>query len=656
MSTTDLTPAQAHALFDILTHHETYAEIENFKSPDAIHQYGKPFIKASNVPAKSPLLQILFTRFATNLPGLRNVAPKFWQEQCSTLLEKLGGAELSESYERGTLGARKTVATAISAVLEYPARGVIGGFARKNLRDADHQYDISKAEDVLAGWEDFTQRLVYADMVDEVFARCALTDKLEDHSSIVQAAHEFMLVNFASFVHHILISSPDGLYLLKIMENAHRLIPYTLIRQTLKVGNAASMINAMVRVVLAKLSVTSVTNWIGLSNNPDDGMNLVQQIISQVLKWDINDFQKQMLNIEKTKDGLTKDQIDALRVYLRMERRDHERLQDRSLTEAKSIAMVIFDEANLPQVPTELQHSLALEYLQKLLEVRDREELIAILCRHSPDILTQPIRDAVAAYDPVIRALHNAVDLSSGLWDLECFLNDLIKLSKSKTNGEHSDRPPSVQDYVDLCKKHQSALHRFLYQIAKNGTEITEWFREWSHNAVKQFREPELKLATDETPRSNQDASSAGAITGILQQFTAQLTEEEQNTVRTITDAHAEYLGNLHRLSHDRMTALIDRSDEPQSGPGMYLAKWQSLLDNTLITPVQPNGPVRRGKDKDVRNSSKRGPEGADKKAEKQKIRESIKVRDDFPEAPNAEAVTKLLGQKFREYLAQGIS
>lgn len=61
-----------------------------------------------------------------------------------------------------------------------------------------------------------------------------------------------------------------------LLDGVHKLIPYTLIRSTLKIGNAASMINAMVRVVLAKASVGAVTNWLGMSHGADEGMNLLQ--------------------------------------------------------------------------------------------------------------------------------------------------------------------------------------------------------------------------------------------------------------------------------------------------------------------------------------------------------------------------------------------
>jgi hypothetical protein len=78
-------------------------------------------------------------------------------------------------------------------------------------------------------------------------------------------------------MHYALILSPKGQYLVKLMVNANRLVPYIIIRQTLKIGNVASMISAMMKVVLAKMSVSTITNWIGLTHGEDQGMNLMQQ-------------------------------------------------------------------------------------------------------------------------------------------------------------------------------------------------------------------------------------------------------------------------------------------------------------------------------------------------------------------------------------------
>lgn len=91
-------------------------------------------------------------------------------------------------------------------------------------------------------------------------------------------------------MHYTLVLSPEGPTLLRMIENVHRLLPYVVIRQTLKIGNVATMISGMMRIVLAKVSVASVTNWIGLSSGADEGMNLLQQyVLSDYWEVDITD-------------------------------------------------------------------------------------------------------------------------------------------------------------------------------------------------------------------------------------------------------------------------------------------------------------------------------------------------------------------------------
>ena len=53
---------------------------------------------------------------------------------------------------------------------------------------------------------------------------------------------------------------------------------------------------------------------------------------------------------------------------------------------------------------------------------------------------------------------------------------------------------------------------------------------------------------------------------------------------------------------------LAEGESDIQRGPGMYLSRWQTLMDETPITPANPTGPVRSGKKKgDAANLEKAG-------------------------------------------------
>jgi hypothetical protein len=194
MSATTLSPPQTHALFDILIHHQLYTEIEAFKYPTAIAQYGYPFEKADGAQTKSPLLQSMLNKFVLRLPGIKNLSTGFWQDKIRALVAKLGEAELSESYDKGAIGSRKALATAISSVLEYVARGMLGGYPVRKGNEDQKEYDSNKPEDILQAWDDGMRQLIYGNLLDELFEKTAASDKLADHSSLVQAAHEYILL------------------------------------------------------------------------------------------------------------------------------------------------------------------------------------------------------------------------------------------------------------------------------------------------------------------------------------------------------------------------------------------------------------------------------------------------------------------------------
>ncbi|KAF2834509.1 hypothetical protein M501DRAFT_1001147 [Patellaria atrata CBS 101060] len=648
-SSTQLTPSQAQALFDILAHHETYSEIENFKWPDAIDHYGPPFQSEKGTVSTSPLLQTLLSKFALPLPGLRDVSTEFWQTRVRSIVADLAAAELSESYDKGAIGSRKTLATALSAIFEYPARGCFGGYPKRELKQ--REYDVTKAEDVLQGWDDFQQSLIYGNGIDELMKKGAETDKLEDHTSLVQAAHEYIVINIASFLYYTLVLSPDGQSILRMAENLHRLIPYSVIRQTLRVGNAATMINGMVRLCLAKLSVTAFTNWVGLTKAPDEGMNLMQQIISTTLWWDTTELKKRAERIERQKDAPSKEHLDAINDYLKKPREAHEQTRDQSRNESKSVVTVISENASVSTPLNADQHTLALEYFSLKLSIRDRDMLTKILCRSTPDHLTQAVRDLVTAYDPIIRACHNAVDLSDTVTDAESFITDLIKVAKlpppfSKKEQQKSvskPKAPSVEDFVKLIKRHIPSSHKFLHQIAKNGPEMTGWFKEYAHHAVKQFRAP---LETSDI------VEGAGSMTQTLSSLILDLPQEDRKAILDAADAHASYLARLSSSSVDRLRATMS-STQTKLGPGIYLARWQDLLDSTLIAPSNAKGPVRKGADKQVREAAKMDVDGKERGVGAEGL---VKVVEkSTPRPPESEAVWERLRDGFRKALRERV-
>ena len=187
-----LTPDQSYALFDILSHAETYQEIRDFRHPGSLKDYGPPFDTPSQKISSAPGLQALVSRFLSRLPGLKDVPDDFWKVQIATIIDDFEKVNLSESYDKGILGSRKTVSTALSALIEYPLRGTFGGF--QQLKNYEKNYDLSKAEDLSRAFRDFLNETVYGGIIEETVLKASETDQLTDHDPILQAMHEFVLV------------------------------------------------------------------------------------------------------------------------------------------------------------------------------------------------------------------------------------------------------------------------------------------------------------------------------------------------------------------------------------------------------------------------------------------------------------------------------
>ena len=451
-------------------------------------------------------------------------------------------------------------------------------------------------------------------------------------------------------MHYTLVLSPEGPTLLRMIEGVHRLLPYVVVRQTLKIGNVATMINAMMKVVLAKASVGTVTNWMGWTTGADEGMNLMQQIISQVLNWDKRDLRHRAEKIEKSKDAPPKLVREALKDWIQNKtREEHNECRRMSKDQEMSIVSVILSLSSGPSADdlSRQQHDKALEWLALQLAIRDRQEIVKVLCQRNPDHLSVAIQAGVAAYTPMIRQVHEAVNLSDTVWDFERFVTDMLKMSKP-TGPKGQEKPPTVEDYVDLLHRHQGSTHKYLHQVAKSGKDVTVWWQDYARMAVGQFK------ATEEPPTSEAVVSERMASGGIRQTMDdafAALSDADKSAVQAELDAHQKYLNDLHTASATRISSVIKRSRSTPFGPGAYLARWQSLLDSTLITPAAPKGPVRRGGNKSVKEEGRKDIEGNDAGFVTEDDVEKV-VNQATPDAPSVERTLSLFGARFREALA----
>jgi hypothetical protein len=364
-----------------------------------------------------------------------------------------------------------------------------------------------------------------------------------------------------------------------------------------------------------------------------------------VLNWDKRDFKRRADKIEKAKDAPPKAVLAELRAWIDRPRTEHEECRRMSQDQGMSIVAVILQLSSIDTKLSDKQHEQAAEYLALQLAVRDRQEIVRVLCQRHPDLLSAAVKSGVDAYTPMIRNVHQAVDLSDSMWDSERFITDLLKVAKP-TGSPGNLKNPDVEDFVDLLHRHQGSLHKFLHQVARNGKEITSWFRDWCGAALAQFR-------NDQKPPETKSVISGdmihGGIDRALSNAYAALPEDDRKAVEAELDAHSRYIDELHAASAARIGDVIKRTRSAPFGPGAYLARWQQLMDNAPITPATAKGPVRHGSDESVKDESRKNTDGDQPGTAGSGNAKS--ANNPLPVPPSSEHTVRLMADKFRSLL-----
>jgi len=78
------------------------------------------------------------------------------------------------------------------------------------------------------------------------------------------------------------------------------------------------MMKAMLRLTLAKVSIGSFTNWLGISKGANEGMNLLESIISTILARDCKDLKKLSDTIVNEKDHFSSELKAILDRYIEL--------------------------------------------------------------------------------------------------------------------------------------------------------------------------------------------------------------------------------------------------------------------------------------------------------------------------------------------------
>ncbi|ELU43441.1 PXB domain-containing protein [Rhizoctonia solani AG-1 IA] len=585
----------------------TLAEMQALKVPGRVSNSGPPFNPklgpsvGETLPL--PILNFLLRRLALTLPGFQDVPKDVWSQHAQQILEALAAQDLSDSFDKGSISKRKILGFAVVIVAEYAVRGALGGVPgrgshREKIQD---KWDPNNPSDVLRAWDEMIYGFAYGTQMDELVELTAQTDDLTKLPPMLQATplvtHENLSTSCASFLHYLLVVNPAGPTLVTLIKRVHGLLPYGLLRQTLRVSNAATLLSAVLRIFLQH--TPSVRGFF----SGKKGQNLLQTIMSSILGGDETRIMRRIRELDSSPDAGTPEQVAAIDDYVQNGTREEKlEIRDASVIESRSIVAIILLRNKLPLPTSEEVHTNLLNRLSLALAARDRQRLISVLCENpvdTEDHLANLIRAVGNAFDPILRGVHRATDFAGAITDIQAFLDALLVLAEDKSSGP--------AEYFELCKEHQKNIHKFLHALAKNAPELKEAYLKWYKECMKVYARPKGGYAPPAAESGYGEANSAGTLTPDLLKLVHDLSDQDRATVMAEIDEYVAWLEDLSSKSEDRTDKLIASSTpRPKVGPGMYLAMWEDMIASTGVTPVEVQGPVRYGTTDSVQSASRK--------------------------------------------------
>lgn len=283
----------------------------------------------------------------------------------------------------------------------------------------------------------FRQEIVNANGLTKLFQEIKDKETIQDLSIQYQKFAEWLRIEVAATIYHLFLAEDNSPELFAQAKKIHSLIPYTVIKNVIRLANPAAVMSSLLDVFLAQ---------------PFGSRSLMQRIFSLALNDGIKSFQRSIdavaakidddVFVEKLKkyceteehikigirEEATSENVDLIVAVLRSD------LIEPSLTgeqiQRLYNAYVAFNSA-VENVDDELKQGAQLfSYLKTLLKLqtrqRDKQMMLALI---EEPVTLQLFKDLFTIfYEPLVR-VYKSANVYGSVTDFAVFMDDMIQVS-----------------------------------------------------------------------------------------------------------------------------------------------------------------------------------------------------------------------------------
>lgn len=370
---------------------------------------------------------------------------------------------------------------------------------QKRVEEQKRFYEVARkrAAELDVYMEQFRRDIVEKNGLTMLFKEIKEKQTIQDLSIQYQKFAEWLRIEVAATIYHLFLAEDNSPELFAQAKKIHSMIPYTIIKNAIRIANPAAVMSSILDIFLAQ---------------PFGARSLMQRIFSLTLNDGIRSFQKSIDALyEKIGDPVFCDKIkqftdasEAIKNTVRQEASDddidlivailrteeiHPPLNSEQIGKIFN-AYVAWNSA-VENVDEEMKQGAQLfSYLKQLLKLytRQRDKAMMLSMIEEP-VTLHLLRDLFTIfYEPLIR-VYKSANVYNSVTDFAVFIDDMIQVvDKCREQDVSADPNQTVQAFIDLCQRHEHNFYKFVHEVHTHDNGLFTQLMGWIEGILEFLR------------------------------------------------------------------------------------------------------------------------------------------------------------------------
>ncbi|KAI1459037.1 succinate flavoprotein subunit [Annulohypoxylon moriforme] len=369
----------------------------------------------------------------------------------------------------------------------------------KRLEEQKQFYEIARkrAAELDVYMEQFRQDIVEHNGLTMLLQEIKDKDTIQDLSLQYQKFAEWLRIEVAATIYHLFLAEDNSPELFAQLKRIHSLIPYSVIKNVIRLANPAMVMSAALDVFLAQpfgsrslmQRIFSLTLNDGIRSQQKSIDALAAKIGDEVFVHKLKQFIEAEEHVKiAIREEAESESIDILVVILRSEL--FEPALTSSQIEKLYNAYVAFNNA-VENVDEEFKQGAQLfSYLKQLMKLqtrqRDKQMMLSLI---EESVTLQLLRDLFTIfYEPLVR-VYKSANVYSSITDFSDFIDDMIQVvDRCRDQDASADPNQTVQAFIDLCQRHEHNFYKFVHEVHTHDNGLFTQLMSWIEGILEFLR------------------------------------------------------------------------------------------------------------------------------------------------------------------------